>query len=47
MKRMKAALVSIEVQHFISSISVITKEYVKLLSFVVDRTFDVFSQIEG
>ena len=40
------APVSIKAQYFMPSISIITKGYVTRLSFVVNRTFDVFSQIE-
>ena len=40
------APVSIKVRHFMPSISITTKGYVTRLSFVVNRTFDVFSQIE-
>ena len=40
------APVSIKARHFMPSISIITKGYVTRLSFVVNRTFDVFSQIE-
>ena len=40
------APVSIKARHFRPSISIITKGYVTLLSFVVNRTFDVFSKIE-
>ena len=36
------APVSIKAQHFMPSMSIITKGYVTLLSFVVNRTFDVF-----
>ena len=38
--------VPIKAWHFMPSVSIITKRYVTCLSFVVNRTFDVFSQIE-
>ena len=38
------ASASIKAWHFMPSVSIITKGYVTLLPFVVNRTFDVFSQ---